>query len=494
MSIRGTEKTKNLEANIVILGSGGGGLAAAVAAAEEGATGIIVLEKLRHLGGNSARARGLFACESPVQKREMIDCSADDCFKIAMKWAHWSRVDPLIVRAYLNKSGDTIQWLEGKGLEFQLVKLYPNQVPVWHVPKGFGGRLIKVLSKNCEDKGVKLFLRTHVKKILRGAKGSITGVLAANEEGDEFEIKARSVVIATGGFAGNKEMMRKYCPDYYDSMRLVGAHHTGDGMLMAAEAGAAIAGSVPLLKGGPEPDMNWANVGYLRGIVREPYVVWVNKRGKRFIDETEGFMSFESINAALLQPDKVTYTLFDDQIRHDMEEEGLIVDWPRSKHEFIGKRGLPGLKEELQQKVNETKGNLLKISDSWDEIARWIGANPGTLKTTIDEYNSFCDRGHDEVFVKDRRYLLPLRRAPYYAVKCCTGFHDTLGGIKVNENMEVKDTEDNIIPGLYAAGVLTDGFVSDTYCNALAGSAVGFAVNSGRIAGENAAAYVSRNG
>ena len=149
MSPKRTGKTEHLEANIVILGSGGGGLAAAVAAAEtEGATDIIVLEKLGKVGGNSARARGLFACESPVQKREMIDFTTDDCFKIAMNWAHWNRVDPQVVRAYLNKSGDTIRWLEGKGLEFQLVKLYPNQVPVWHVPKGFGAWLIKVLSGN----------------------------------------------------------------------------------------------------------------------------------------------------------------------------------------------------------------------------------------------------------------------------------------------------------------------------------------------------------
>jgi fumarate reductase flavoprotein subunit len=123
-------------------------------------------------------------------------------------------------------------------------------------------------------------------------------------------------------------------------------------------------------------------------------------------------------------------------------------------------------------------------------MADYIGADPGVLKATIEEYNYFCDHGHDEVFAKEQRYLLPLRKAPYYALKCFPSFHDTMGGIKVSEHMEVRDTWDNIIPGLYAAGVLPDGWETDDYCWVLCGSAFGFAINSGRIAGENAARYV----
>ena len=142
-----------------------------------------------------------------------------------------------------------------------------------------------------------------------------------------------------------------------------------------------------------------------------------------------------------------------------------------------------------------TKGGSIKgtakISGSWDEIAEWIGATPDTLKTTVDEYNGYCDRGYDEVFAKDRRFLTPLRTPPYYAMRCYPGCLGTIGGIKINHRMEVLDSQRRPIPGLYAGGVDTGGWESETYCGVLAGSAFGFALNSGRIAAENAIEYMS---
>ena len=124
-------------------------------------------------------------------------------------------------------------------------------------------------------------------------------------------------------------------------------------------------------------------------------------------------------------------------------------------------------------------------------MAKWMGADPKVLKATIDEYNAACDHGYDPVFAKDRIYLVPLRTPPYYAIKCSFGLNNTIGGIKINEYMEVLDKQDKPIPGFYAAGVDTGGWVPDTYCVTLPGTAFGFALNSGRIAGENTAVYVS---
>jgi fumarate reductase flavoprotein subunit len=201
-----TSVDKSLQADIVVIGGGGAGLAAALAAAERGTNSVIVLEK-RGLGGNSALAMGMFAAESPVQRRAMIDCRRDDCFKIAMSWAHW-RINPRIMRAFIDKSGNTIQWLEEKGLEFDCFPFYPNQLPpTWHVLKGHGARLIKVLAGECKKLGVQLLTRTPVKKILTSAKGEITGVLAVTK-GKEFIITTNSVIIATGGYGGNKEYLK----------------------------------------------------------------------------------------------------------------------------------------------------------------------------------------------------------------------------------------------------------------------------------------------
>ena len=113
--------------------------------------------------------------------------------------------------------------------------------------------------------------------------------------------------------------------------------------------------------------------------------------------------------------------------------------------------------------------------------------NPEVLINTISEYNLCCDRGRDDVLFKDPRFLVPLRKPPYYAIKCHQGFLGTIGGIKINHHMEVLNRQDDPIPGLYAVGAGAGGWESDTYCLELSGSAFGFALNSGRIAGENAA-------
>jgi fumarate reductase flavoprotein subunit len=132
----------------------------------------------------------------------------------------------------------------------------------------------------------------------------------------------------------------------------------------------------------------------------------------------------------------------------------------------------------------------VKISDSLEDIALWVGADPLVLKSTVDEYNLFCERGYDALFAKDRRYLVPLRTPPFYSIKGLPHLLDTLGGIKINPDMEVLDKKQNPILGLYAAGVATSGWESEIYCSDLSGSAFGYAINSGRIAGENAADFV----
>lgn len=494
MSTTRNPNAENLQADIVVIGGGGAGLTAAVAAAEKGAS-VIVLEK-RGLGGNSALAWGIFAAESPVQKRAMIDARRDDLFKIAMNHAHW-KINPMVVRALIDKSGDTIRWLEEKGLDFHCIPLYPNQVPcVWHAPKGYGARIIKTLAKNCRDLGVQLLVRTPAKKILSGTKGDVTGVLAETK-GKEFTITTKSVVIATGGYGGNKELLRKYCPDYRDNLECLGLPHTGDGLTMATEIGAATEGLGILHMAGPAlPRTVFITVGtepneirlQLTAIAMEPNTLWVNKKGKRFADENLAFDHFMSGNTIVRQPDNVSYTLLDSHLVQTMTEQGLILGMGLPT-EALGNK-MTGLAKAIQ--AHSDKG-WVKSSDSWDEIANWIGADPEVLKATIDEYNASCDQGHDPIFAKDRRYLVPLRTAPYYAIKCGAGFLSTIGGIKINEHMEVIDNQFNPIPGLYAAGIDTGGWEPDTYCTALSGHAFGFSVNSGRIAGENVAKYVSPN-
>ena len=205
---------------------------------------------------------------------------------------------------------------------------------------------------------------------------------------------------------------------------------------------------------------------------------------KEFVDEVMGYNHWESANALMRQPDKVSYSLFDERTKRRVMEEGIIKGWGLR---VLSGTKLTGLEKKQQMEVAEGR---VRIAGSWDEIAEWIGASPDVLKTTIDEYNAFCDDGYDKLFAKDRRYLDALRTPPYYAIRCYPSFMSTIGGIKISHRMEVLDHEDNPIPGLYAAGVDTGGWEADTYNAILSGTTYGFSVNSGRIAAENAAGYV----
>ncbi|HEX7475344.1 MAG TPA: FAD-dependent oxidoreductase [Dehalococcoidales bacterium] len=454
---------KEMEASLVVIGGGGAGLASALAAAEKGVTGIVVLEKRGALGGNTALATGLFACESPAQARDKIVADRDELFKRAMNWAHWSRVNPRILRIFFNKSGDTIRWLEEKGLQFNVITFFPNQNPrVEHVAKGKGAEVIQVLAKNSRSSGVQILSSCAATRILFDAENKLAGVRATMGS-ETLKIETQTIIIATGGFGANEILLKKLCPLYYEGMPMRGLPLTGDGLILASEAGAATEDFVTLLKEGPRIDLN---IWPLGGLEREPQTMWVNRRGQRFTDEAIGIHPFEAVNPMIAQPDGVTYTLLDDRI----------------KQGFAAKKS--GLDEALQKEVAK---NRVKISNSWDEIATWIGASIPALKESIEEYNAGCERGYDNLFAKERRYLESVLTPPFYAIRCLPHFLDTLGGIKINERMEVLNQDSAPIAGLYAAGVITSGWESETYCSDLSGSAFGYAINSGRIAGENAA-------
>lgn len=482
------DSKKQLKTQVLIIGGGGSGLAAAVAAAEKGAK-VIVIEKRSKLGGNSALAHELFAAESPVQKRNRFDVLRDDCFRIAMGYSHW-RIDPKIVRVWIDKSGDTIRWLEGKGLTFGVGgygKMYLDHryPPPGHVivSKKGGMALIEVLARNAKDLGVQIFCDTGTQELITNNNGRVTGVIASTKEDKQIRIRASTVIIATGGYGGNKNLLKKYNPYYHENIRLAGIPCMGDGLLMTTKVGAATEGlgilhveSACLTPGVPEE---------INTLAMEPQTIWINKQGERFVDESviyghTGHMAFEAAMAIVRQTDSICYSLFDENLKRLFIETGSTIGWVHIKP------GVPQpyLEGMIQQACEKGK---IKISSSLNDIADWMGVKSEALQATIDEYNGFCEQKHDAFFVKHRQYLVPLRNPPYYAVEFHPRNLGTIGGIKINYRMEVVDKNNNPIPGLYAVGQDTGGWQAETYNQILAGSAFGFAINSGRIAGENAA-------
>jgi fumarate reductase flavoprotein subunit len=193
-------------------------------------------------------------------------------------------------------------------------------------------------------------------------------------------------------------------------------------------------------------------------------------------------------NEVLRQPEQVMFSIFDEAIVQNAVKNGLERPFESSLHSSFRKNKL---EQALQDEY--TKGNLLK-SGSWSEIAAWVGIDPEILKKTVDEYNSSCDKGCDDLFAKNRKNLKPIRHPPYYITRCVPGILSSLGGIKINHRTEVLDKNNLPIPGLYAVGNdAGGGFSGDTYNVRLAGAGCGFAFNSGRIAGEKSSDYVKAN-
>jgi fumarate reductase flavoprotein subunit len=477
------DKASTDDRQLVIIGGGGAGLAAAVEAAEKGIKDITVIEKRRTLGGTSAIAGGIFACESPVQERLGIPSNPDQLFKKAMDWAHWTDIRPAVLRAFLHKSGETVRWLEDKGLEFDLITFYPGQMPpVQHNPRGFGAALVRLLQNECRKNGVTILRNCAAQKIIRGDKGTVDG-LEIMSDGEPTRFFCRTVIIATGGFSGNPELMRHYFPNLKTGLVLSGLPLNGDGIYLAAAAGAAIEDVATIIKEGPRLHKHqWP----LLALERAPMTLWVNKRGERFTDESTGYHIFESVNAIMKQPDMICFSLADSSVRRYFEQYGCRF---RPRDNKAPARAIHDtLEKGFQEGVD--KGTI-KIATNWEEIAAWIGADSQVLKATIGRYNENCQQGYDADFVKDQAHLLPLIEPPFYAIRDLAVQLDTIGGIRIDGNMRVLDPGDQAIPGLYAAGAVTSGWESEIYCSELSASAFGFAINSGRIAAENAALYLS---
>jgi len=479
-----------IETDVVVIGSGGAGLPAATAALEGGAR-VVIVEKRGVTGGNAPFANGIFACESPLQRKLMVDVPKDEVYKNAVEWYHYDWINPRLLRAYINKTGDTIRWLMDKGVEFEIgpdAAMYPNQLPTWHIAKKENPNqmsrfapVMRKLHKECEEKGAQIFLKTECKKILQAEDGSVRGVLAVGEDGVEYEIKAKCVIMATGGFMGRKDLLKKYFPFYEEDFFGFYVPNMGDGLTLAEEAGAALEGHATLVRETCHSS-DAMKEHFLTAAAREPNTMWVNKLGRRFVEETSGRNLQIGANAVLSQPGKKCFTLYDDNLVQEIVDYGYLV--PR----------YPNKDENKQFKINlqevATRKEWVIQSDNWDEIAEWIGCDAAVLKASVEEYNSFCAQGYDETFVKDRRYLKPLLKPPFYAIKFGVMVVETCGPVRVNENLEVLNKEYQPIPGYYSAGVIVAGWQGHD-CNGehLFGSELGFSINSGRIAGENAAKY-----
>ena len=475
-------------ADLAVIGTGGAGLSAAAAALESGLKDVLVLEKAPYPGGNTAQSAGMFAVDSPAQRRKGIEVPLDEVFREKMEYANW-RVDPTLVLDCIIKSGEVVDWLESKGMRFDNVIefLREGQAPkVFHSfelgPSGFiGQKIVESLVQECLEGGVRFLYDAAATRLIQDGEGRVTGLGVQSKDGEAL-VQANNIVLATGGFGADRSLLEKYFPGHGDVFTKNYPQMTGDGLRMAEEAGAVIDDHMVLLVTGPH-NYPWSHV--LTLLVRRPELLLVNKTGERYCDETI-FLDFhtEAGNALSRQPDMICYGLLDSPLKQRMTDTREIVSGMEREAGGSG-AWLDDLDTELEAGV--ARKTVFRAS-TWEDLARQMGAAPATLAQTVARYNEHCDQGRDDQFFKERSFLRALNTPPFYAVLGRQGFDTTLGGIKVDRRMRVIDERGAPIPGLYAVGDCASGWEHKDYNLRHPGSAMTFALCSGLIAGQDATA------
>jgi len=478
---------QQLMTDIVIVGGGTSGLAAALASAERGAK-VIVVEKTATTGGTGNMANGPFAVESRYQRKVKGALTREEAFKVFMDYTHW-QVDARMARNYIYKSADTIHWLEKMGVEFCEIEDHQSEYPTHHAVKipgggtsfGAGATMMKIMTDKARIWGVKVLLQATAKKILK-ENGCIAGVTAEDAAGDILAIKAAAVIVGTGGFGDNPEMIKKYTryEDGRDIFPIRVPGMAGEGIRMAWEAGAAQSRmNLQVIFSLPPPFQGRGGTREELAAFRQPNLL-VNQMGERFVNEETIVNTTYMGNAILQQKNQAGFMLFDDDTRQDYEKNGMYY-----------RDCLPvgNLKASID-KVFQEGGECIYIAGSLEEMAAKTGINLKGLQDTVAEYNQACEAGRDDIFNKNPQGLRPIKTPPFYAGKLVPSAYGSLGGIKINYKTEIINKNFEPIPGFYAAGVDANTLYGDSYIYIMPGNTLGFALNSGRMAGENAAEYV----
>lgn len=475
-----------LQADVVVIAGGVSGLSAGISAAQAGAS-VIVFEKGSTTGGAGNMGMGPFGVESRLQRLKQMGPTRDEAFRMFMDYTHW-RVDARLVRAHIDKAATTIDWLESLGVEFvEPATYFPGGERTWHLVKPTtgvpgptaSGTMMKILTDKAKELGVTILLQTPVTKIVkRGDR--ITGVIAEDRSGEPVEATAGAVIVATGGFGDNPEMIKKYTgfdwgEDLF-SFRIPGV--VGDGIRMAWDVGAAPTEMTMEMIYGMPGEVNPA----LHMVFHQPHLM-VNVQGERFMNEEIMPNTTFAGNAITAQKNRVAFLIFDENIKRRMEMVGfddISVVFP-----FMKVDDLDGL-------IAQAQGGGYKdvfVADSLDDLAAQTGIDPAGLARTVEGYNHSCAHGYDELFNKSHKLLRPVAAPRFYTAKLLPGAYGSLGGIKINHRTEVLNKQWETIPGLYAAGTDACTIYGDSYVFILPGNTQGFAINTGRIAGENATEY-----
>lgn len=486
---------KQLQTDVIVVAAGLSGMAAGIAAAENGVE-VIIFEKSSTTGGAANMGMGPLGVGSPIQKEHMISLTPGEAFRKHMYYTHY-RVDARLVRDYYFKSGETIEWLMDMGVEFlgvqrafnapEVTRAYSDGEFTWHVVKPEGGgapgprcatAMTKKMTERAKELGIEFYMETPVVKVIM-EDGRAVGVIARNSDGEEIEARAKAVILATGGFGDNPEMIREQTGYEFGKtiFNFAIPGMKGEGIKMAWEAGAGHAPCTMELMYQLPDNMNHF---ILDGAFRQP-CLWVNRNGNRFMPEDQIANTTFTGNAISSQPGYVAYSIFDSKLLKKYKKKGPDI------YSHVHPHDLYDHFDDQWEKDLVAGYEPICQAETIEELAQKAGIDVEGLQKQIEEYNEMCEAGFDEIFEKNRAYMQPIEKGPFYCCRQNVGAYGTLGGVKINHKTQVLNEEAKVIPGLYCVGTDACNIFGDSYPFILSGNSMGFCLNSGRIAGENAA-------
>ena len=493
-----------VEADVVVVGAGGAGMTAAITAAGEGKS-VVILESQSMVGGNSVRATGgmnagktvyqdenEFGESAGVEKtlKTAAEKYADNetitalAKTVSEQWAAYQANptgyfdsvelmeldtmiggkginDPELVETLCANSADAIDWLDEHGITLHNVSSFGGaSVKRIHRPVNAEGKTVSVgsymiplLEENCKKAGVQILLNTTANEILTDANGAAAGIKATGSTGETVTVNAKAVVLTTGGFGANLDMVVKYKPELKGFMTTNAAGIQGQGIEMAEAIGAA---TVDMDQIQIHPTVEANTAALITEGLRGDGAVLINAEGKRFIDEVG---TRDVVSAA--------------EIAQTGSYSWLVVD-----------QAMVDASSVIQGYI---KKGYTVTGETYEELGKAMGVDAAAFAETMDKWNGYVEAKNDPDFGRTS-FANPLNTAPYYAVKVTAGVHHTMGGLKINANTEVLNEKGEVIPGLFAAGEVTGGVHG---ANRLGGNAVADFTVFGRIAGAAASDYAA---
>jgi fumarate reductase flavoprotein subunit len=443
--------------DVVVIGSGGTGLAAAIQASDRD-TSVLLVEKMPTIGGNTIKASvGMNAAGTRFQKLKGIHDCKEKFYQESLKGGHGTN-NPELLRSFVENAPEAIEWLADRGIELNDITITGGMsTDRTHRPadrSAVGGFLISGLQRNIAQRDIDVMLDTDVLEILM-ENGAVSGLRVKNDENEELTIRAKSIVMATGGFSANQEMVVKYRPDLkgFVTTNHKGATGTGIALLERIGAGTVDMGEIQI-----HPTVEQTTSYLISEAIRGGGAILVNQKGERFVNELE---TRDKVSAAIINlPEHYSYIIFDEQVRRNN----------KAADEYIGK-------------------GFVVSADSPRVLTDKLGLDMHAFLATLERYNVFVEKQHDADFGRTTALRHPIHEGPFYAIRIAPGVHHTMGGVTINADTKVLDVKGNVIQGVFAAGEVAGGLHGR---NRIGGNAVADIIVFGIMAGRHAANWAKQ--